>query len=265
MRTHRIGDTTLLRDDVEIPGLGVLNVNAFIIHADEPVLVDTGRPVARTEFLDALRSVIDPAQLRWIWITHPDRDHMGALMDVLALAPQARLVTNFMGFGYMSVEFAIPMERIYLVNPGQRLNVGGGRALHAFRPPLFDSPMTMGLFDDTTGTCYSSDCFGAPMTSVTEARADDLSGIDPSQVMNAQLLWAGADSPWVATADPTRFASTYDELRTFRPELVLSTHLPPAGGCFPRLLEFLAEAPHIEPFVGPDQAALEAMLAGAPA
>jgi hypothetical protein len=264
MRTHKIGDTTLLRDEVEIPGLGVLNVNAFLIHAEQPVLVDTGRPVARAEFLDALRSAIDPSEIRWIWLTHPDRDHMGALMSVLDLAPQARLVTSFTGFGYMSVEFDIPLDRIHLLNPGQALAVGGGRTLHAFRPPLFDSPMTTGFFDDATGICYSSDCFGAPMPSVAEAQVDDLDDIDPAQVVAAQLLWAGADSPWVATADPARFAATYQGLRSFAPDLVLSTHLPPARGCFPRLLDFLDRAPHIEPFVGPDQAALEAMLAGAP-
>ena len=45
--------------------------------------------------------------------------------------------------------------------------------------------------------------------------------------------------------------------------MVLSSHLPAAPGAMTeRLLASLAEAPDAPPFVGPDQAALEQMLAG---
>lgn len=262
MRVQRIDDVSIIRDEVEIPGLGALTINAFVLHAETPVLVDTGRPVVKDQFLDAVHSVIDPAELRWIWLTHPDRDHMGALMDVLQRAPRARLVTSFLAFGYLTVEFAIPLDRIYLINPGQTLDVGGGRRLRAFRPPLFDSPMTMGALDESTGTCFSSDCFGAPMPTLDAAQVDDVGAIDPVAVRQAQLLWVGADSPWVCTADPSRFARTYDDLRAFSPHRVFSTHLPPATGQFDRMLGMLGEAPHATPFVGPDQAQLEQMLAG---
>ena len=262
MQVQRINDVSLLRDAVEIPGLGALPINAFVLHGEQPVLVDTGRPVQKAEFLDALHSVIDPADVRWIWLTHPDRDHMGALMDILTLAPNARLVTNFMAVGYLSVEFDVPLPRAYLVNPGQSLDIGGGRKLHAFRPPLFDSPMTMGFYDDATGTCISSDCFGGPMPTLDAAYVDDIAAIDPETVRAAQLLWAGADSPWVCHTDPAKFAASYDSLREFKPEVVLSTHLPPAQGQFGEMLDMLGEAPNAQPFVGPDQAMLEAMLAG---
>jgi hypothetical protein len=262
MQVQRIGDVSAIRDAVEIPGLGALAVNAFVIHAEEPVLVDTGRPIVKDEFLAAVRSVIDPSTIRWVWLTHPDRDHMGALIDILELAPQARLVTSFMGFGYLGVEFQIALERAYLINPGQSLSIGGGRRLHAFRPPLFDSPMTAGFYDDATGTCFSSDCFGAPLAGLDEALAADIGGIDPAAVQAAQLTWAGADSPWVCHVDPVKFAASYDHFREFRPELVLSTHLPPVRGQLDELLAMLARAPEAPQFVGPDQAAIEAMLAG---
>jgi hypothetical protein len=43
---------------------------------------------------------------------------------------------------------------------------------------------------------------------------------------------------------------------------VLSTHLPPAIGQTAQFLDMLAAAPDPDPFVGPDQHALEEMLAG---
>ena len=263
MRTQRVGDVDIIRDHVEVPGFGALPINAFVIHADEPVLVDTGRPVEREAFKAALSSVIDPADIRWVWLTHPDRDHTGALFDVLAAAPQARLVSTFMAVGYMSVEFAMPLERTYLLNPGQSLDVGGGRKLHAFRPPLFDSPMTVGFFDDATGTCFSSDCFGALLPSPEAADLDDIGEMPAAEMQGYQLAWTGADSPWVRNIDPKLFATTYDDLRSFAPTTVLGTHLPPAVGEFDRFLDFLSVAPTAEPFMQPDQAMIEAMMAGA--
>jgi hypothetical protein len=43
---------------------------------------------------------------------------------------------------------------------------------------------------------------------------------------------------------------------------VFSTHLPPVHGGAEELLATLRHAPDADPFVGPDQRALEEMLAG---
>src|SRR3954454_9130330 len=217
MRRHRINDETAIRDAVEVRPLGPLPINAFVLHSAEPVLVDTGRPVAKGEFLDQLGSVIDLADIRWIWLTHPDRDHMGSLFDVLAEAPQARLVTTFLAVGYLTVEFDMPLPRCYLLNPGQALDVGD-RKLHAFRPPLFDSPMTVGFYDDSTGTCFSSDCFGGAMPSLDAALADTTDDLPSDAVRTGQVMWATIDSPWVRNTDVTKFRATYEHLRTWRPE-----------------------------------------------
>lgn len=44
----------------DIPALGSLAVNAFVLHGAEPVLVDTGTVAGAPEFMTALTSVIDP-------------------------------------------------------------------------------------------------------------------------------------------------------------------------------------------------------------
>ena len=260
MFTHRVGDVDVIRDVVELPlGMGALNINAFVIHADQPVLVDTGQPVEKAAFQKALASVIDPADLRWIWITHPDRDHMGSLFDILDQAPQARLVTTFFAAGYMGVEFEVPMNRIQLVNPGQSLDVGGGRRLTAFRPPLFDSPMTVGFFDEGTGACVSSDCFGGILP-VEAANAVDVTDIDGDTLRQGQIAWSISDSPWVANIDRDKFARSYERLVELAPSQIFSSHLPPATDgldSFVQLLEVLPDAAE-EP--APDQAALDAML-----
>lgn len=134
MGTHKLGpDTTVLADCLEVPGIGFLPVNAFVLHAAQPVVVDTGLGLPDRDFLDTLGSVTDPADVRWIWLTHPDRDHTGGLFALLEAAPAARVVTTFLGFGIMSTERPLPLDRVYFLNPGQSLDVGD-RTLHAFRP-----------------------------------------------------------------------------------------------------------------------------------
>ncbi|MDP9391180.1 MAG: MBL fold metallo-hydrolase, partial [Actinomycetota bacterium] len=88
---------TVLSDPQEIPGIGWLPVHAFVLSAAEPVVVDTGVSLADRRFVEDLGSVLDPADVRWIWLTHPDRDHTGGLVDLLAAAPRAKLVTTFLG------------------------------------------------------------------------------------------------------------------------------------------------------------------------
>lgn len=261
MRTHRPApDVTALSDVTEIPGLGFLPINAFVLHSEQPVLVDSGLPVSRAAFLDALWSAVDPADLRWVYLTHPDRDHTGALAEVLAAAPQARLVTTFVGFGITSIDFPVTPDRVYLLNPGQSLDVGD-RALTAFRPPVYDSPATTGLYDERTGTMFSSDCFGAPLASLADTEVEDIASLPAGDVVAGQRLWVNVDSPWVAGVDRAAFGDSLAPLRARDPEVVLSTHLPPARRAMPRLLDMLAGAPDTGAFTGPDQAALEAMLA----
>jgi hypothetical protein len=45
------------------------------------------------------------------------------------------------------------------------------------------------------------------------------------------------------------------------PSMILSSHLPATGDMTERLLASLAAVPTAQPLVGPDQAALEQMLA----
>src|SRR5215216_5348666 len=149
-------DVVALTDSLQVPGLGFVPVNAYVLHAAQPVVIDTGLAASRPEFLTALWSQVDPADLRWIYLTHPDRDHTGSLFEILDAAPTARLVTTFLGMGILSLERPVPPDRVFLLNPGQSLDVGD-RRLTAFRPPVFDSPATTGVYDEHTGSCFSSD------------------------------------------------------------------------------------------------------------
>jgi flavorubredoxin len=96
-------DIEVLTSDFPIPGFGLVPINSFVLKGSQPILVDTGAVVQSAEFMPALRSVIDPSDLEWIWITHTDFDHMGSLHQLLAEYPQIRVMTTFLGVGIMSL------------------------------------------------------------------------------------------------------------------------------------------------------------------
>ena len=236
-------------------------MNAFVVRASEPVLVDTGTGALSEPFLDALASLVRPSDLRWIWITHEDLDHTGSLRRLLELAPQATVLTTFMAIGRLSPAGPFPLDRVRLVNPGDAVNVGD-RNLRALRPPLFDSPATVGLLDDRTGALFSSDCFGAPLPEHAMAAATSADDLPADVLSAAQVAWATIDSSWVTTADPGRLGHALDQLRAVQPSRVLSSHLPPLRAALDRSVDALRTAPHADPVPGLTQAELEALLAG---
>ncbi len=250
-------DIDVLVGEIPIPGLGVLPVNSFVLQGMEPILVDTGAVIHRDAFLSALGTVVDPMKLRWIWLTHPDPDHIGALHPLLNQNPDLKVITTFLGVGIMGLHAPLPMDRVYFLNPGETATFGG-RDVAAVKPPAFDNPSTTGFFDIKSRTLLSSDCFGA----VTAEPPEDASDLSEEDLRFGQTLWATIDAPWLHKVDRKSFSDELDSVRKLDPRLILSSHLPKADGrLLPRLLDNLGKAPEAPVFVGPDQAALQQMLA----
>jgi hypothetical protein len=239
-----------------IPGLGFLPVNAFVIKAKEPVLVDTGMAIESEAFMQALASIIDPPDLRWVWLTHDDAEHTGSLQKVLDAAPKARLAANSLAVLRLSTAWPVPLPRVYWLNSGDSIRVGD-RQLTAVRPPMFDNPTTIGIYDDRSEAFFSADCFGAILPSPAR-QADEV----PEGVLAQGVIsWASGDSPWVHLVEPGVFRQGLDRIRQLAPKMIFSAHLPPAPGKTEPLLELLARVPTSTPFITPNQAALEQLLA----
>jgi flavorubredoxin len=241
-----------------VPGIGVLPANSFVVDGDEPVLVDAGPGgLPDGDFERALRSLVDPGDLRWLWLTHTDPDHIGALGRLLEIAPQMRVITTYLAVGKLGMVQPVPLDRCYFANPGDTVHVGD-RQLVALRPPTFDAPETVGFYDTRSGTLFSADAFGAVLDAPV-ATADEI-GADALE--HGLVLWSTVDAPWLHHTERPAFAAALREVAALRPRLVASSHLPVADDVSP-LLELTGSVPDATPWVGPDQRALEAMLAGA--
>ena len=246
--TYQVGpDVHVLPTHLALPGVGVLPINAFVLLADEPVLVDTGIGFDGPDFLDALSSIVDPSALRWVWLTHDDADHVGSIEQVLTLAPQARLVTNGFTALRMASWWHVPLDRVHAIREGDTLHVGD-RTLRAIMPPLFDNPLSTGFIDESTGSLFSVDAFGAILPEPTQS-ADD---VHPDALAGGMLGWATSDSPWAHIVDRQRFGEVLARVRSLQPTRIFSSHLPAASGSsLDQFLQLLATVPDAEPFVPP--------------
>lgn len=250
-------DVHVLPTTVPLPGVGVLPVNAYVLLAEEPVLVDAGMGADGEQFVDALSSIIDPGALRWVWLTHDDADHTGSIQRVLELAPHARLVTHAMSALRMASWWPVPLDRVHAIRVGDRLAVGD-RTLRAVAPPLYDNPMSTGLLDEATGALFSVDSFGALLPEATQEAAD----VPEDALAGGMQAWATADSPWAHLLDRERFGQVLEGVRRLQPSRILSSHLPAANGTsLERFLQVLGSVPDAEPAVAPNDEEFTQMVA----
>lgn len=217
-------DWTLLPSWMPVPGHGVLAVNSFLLAGSEPLLVDTGLAALGGDWLEVLGQVVEPGDLRWIWISHADADHVGNLAELLLRSPRATVLTSFLGMGKLAMAGVDP-SRMQVVEPGQEVVVSGRRLL-PLRPPYYDAPETLGLWEADTGTLFAADCFGALLPQAVE-NAEDAGA---KALAEGLVGWSAIDAPWLGQADPRRLGRTLREFKRLQPGRLLSGHLPPSTG-----------------------------------
>lgn len=204
---------------VPIPGLGMLANNAFVHAGREPMLVDTGMGMFSGAFIEALGSVVDPADIQWIWLSHADPDHTGNLQRILELAPRARVMAGVLGEAKLRLA-GMDVSRVQVVMPGDELTLGN-RRLRAVRPPIYDAPETLGFIDDA-GAMYTVDSFGAVLPEVTP----NLDDVDETTLRNGMVAWGALDAPWQADLDPALRERRFGAVEKLSPSLLMTAHLP---------------------------------------
>ena len=243
------------------PALGqplFVYINSMVILGKEPVIVDTGTPANRRQWLKDVFSLVEPEDVRWIFLSHDDVDHAGNLDEVLTACPNARLVCNWAMIERHTNCFDFPLERCEWVVHGEAFDVGD-RTLHALRPPVFDSPTTRGLYDPTTGVYWAVDTFATPLPDPC-ATIEDL---DHDFWFDGMGLFAlGAVSPWLTMLDPAKFAISVDRVQSLDITTIASCHSPLIEGPFiERAFGRIRELPTLDPPALPDQSILDQIVA----
>jgi flavorubredoxin len=257
--TQVIAPETFLIRQLAGEGLGPLAhpLNSMVIRGAEPVIVDTGIALTSAAWMEHAFEIVDPEDVRWIYLSHDDSDHTGSLGALIDRCPQATIVTDWFMIARMAGDIELPLERLRLLNPGESF-VAGDRTITAHIPPVFDSPTTRGLHDASTGVYWAADAFA----SAIPAAVDDVADIDPAVYEESFLYDQRLLSPWQQWLDGDRYRAHLDGLRAMDASVVVGCHgVATHGAQIDRAFELLTQLPDLAPATRVGQMDLEVLLA----
>lgn len=134
-----------------------LQFNHFLVKDDEPLLYHAGLRAMFPEVRDAVASIVDLAQLRWICFSHFESDECGSLNRWLELAPSAEPVCSLVGALVSVNDFSIRPAK-GLVD-GEVLPTGKYRFRLCRTPHLPHGWDASVLFEETQKSLLCSDLF----------------------------------------------------------------------------------------------------------
>jgi flavorubredoxin len=229
------------------PAGGYLGAHSLVIRGAEPMIVDTSVTFGRERWLENVLSVVEPEDVRWIFLSHDDHDHLGNLEVVLDRCPNATLLSNYATVGRLVADIELPLERMRWSNVGETIDLGD-RELVVVRPPMFDSPATRGFFDPRTGLLWGVDTFGGTVPGAVYD-ADDVPPEMYDQSFEALNL---LNTPWLEWVDAEKYAAHLATTESLPLQLVASAHGPVHRGsriadAFRRTRELVGRAPAPQP------------------
>ena len=135
--------------------------NAYLVKGGEKTaLIDTTNPGFEGELVDKIAQHVDPASLDYLVMNHAEPDHASACAHVLSIAKEAKLVTSAKGKEAAMMYFAVPEERIIVVDEGSSIDLGG-KTLKFVDAPWLHWPETIFTYVPEDGVLFPCDFFGS--------------------------------------------------------------------------------------------------------
>jgi NADH oxidase (H2O-forming) len=134
--------------------------NAYLIKgSDKIAIIDTVKAKRTDEYMDKVRSLVDPAKIDYIIANHTEPDHSGALGYLLEQCPTATVVSTSPAKNFLTNMLRKPFNSL-VVKDGDTLDLGG-RQLRFIMAPSMHWPDTMFTRLEGENILFTCDAFGA--------------------------------------------------------------------------------------------------------
>jgi NADH oxidase (H2O-forming) len=133
--------------------------NSYFINAEKKAIIELAKEKFSDIYLDKLRRLTDPSEIKYIILDHTEPDHSGSLKILLDLAPDATVVGSGNAIRYLEDIVNKPFKSL-VVKHGDKLDLGNKTLSFIAAPNLHwpDSIYTLLEEDKVLFTC---DSFGA--------------------------------------------------------------------------------------------------------
>jgi flavorubredoxin len=132
-----------------------LQFNVFLVRDAEPLLYHTGQIALFPGVLAAVKTLMEPSELRWIGFSHFESDECGALNAWLELAPMAAALAGPVAAATCIQDYAIRPPRV--LADGERFTTGRHTFEFLVTPHVPHGWGASLLLDCTEGVLFCSD------------------------------------------------------------------------------------------------------------
>ncbi len=146
--------------------------NAYLVMGDKITLIDAVKAPFKEEMLARIKSVIDPAQIKYIISNHSEMDHSGCLPEVIDLIKPEKVFASAVGVRTLQEIFHGPQE-IVPVKDGETLSLGN-MELSFMETRMIHWPDSMFTYLAAERVLFSQDAFGMHLATL-ERFADEIS------------------------------------------------------------------------------------------
>ncbi|UCE81525.1 MAG: FprA family A-type flavoprotein [Methanobacteriota archaeon] len=190
--------------------------NAYLVMGtDKTALIDTTNPGFENELVDKVSQHMDPTAIDYVVMNHAEPDHASACAHMLSLAKGAKLVTSAKGKEAAMMYFAVPEEKIEVVDESSSLELGG-KTLKFIDAPWLHWPETMFTYIPEDGVLFPCDFFGSHIA-YGEFYADEFGNGHTLEL--AKLYFAEIMMPFRKPA-----MKAIEKVKALEPKLIAPSH-----------------------------------------
>jgi flavorubredoxin len=134
--------------------------NSYLLKGSEKTaIIDTVKAKRADEFMDKVKSLVDPKTIDYIIVNHAEPDHSGSLSYLLEHCPQATVVSTTAAKTFLTNLMHKPFTS-QVVKDGDTIDLGG-RRLRFIMAPFLHWPDTMFTRLEEDNVLFTCDAFGA--------------------------------------------------------------------------------------------------------
>lgn len=159
---HFIGafDPKIRTFDIIMKTANGSSYNSYLVRGSEGVAVmDTVKKEFSQEFFERLERLCDYSEIRYIVLHHLEPDHSGALVELMARAPQARLIIS--GRAVMMLKGLVKTDIKFDVAQTGKIISLGDKTIEFLSTPFLHWPDTMSSYLHEDRLLFSGDVFGS--------------------------------------------------------------------------------------------------------